>query len=142
LRGEPKRMRSLLVAAAAVLLFLSGVAVGRASNAADAPTVPAEQRFLLLLQGGSTASDAAEEARVVAEYREWAVRLRREGRFVTGERLANGGAAVPEQAPESDSLRGYFVISGESMDDAIQVARSCPHTSRGGRVVVRAIVSG
>lgn len=128
---------SWLTAAAAVAVFAVGLTVGRAMpRPAPAPDVP---RFLLLLHGGPDGLGAAEEARVAAEYGAWAVGLRESGRFVSGERLGDGSAVVPAGREEVDGVRGFFLISASSFDEAVQVARSCPHARRGGRIVVRPI---
>lgn len=138
LRPARRGARPWLAAAAAVLLFASGVAAGRAF---DAPPVAVGQpRFLLLLHGAPSVGGPEEEARVVASYRAWAAGLRADGRFVAGERLGEANVVVPAASVAGvDQIRGYFVISAEHLQDAIAVARTCPHAARGGRVIVRPI---
>ncbi len=128
-----------LTAAAAIVVFATGLTVGRAMPRPAAPAPgPDAPRFLLLLHGGPAGLGAEEEARVAAEYGAWAVGLREDGRFVSGERLGDGVAVVPA-GREVDGVRGFFLISASSFDEAVQVARSCPHARRGGRIVVRPI---
>ena len=129
-----------LTVAAAIVLFAMGLTVGRAMPrpAAPAPGTDAP-RFLLLLHGGPAGLGAEEEARVAAEYGAWAVGLREDGRFVSGERLGDEAAVVPAGHEDADGVRGFFMISASSFDEAVQVARSCPHARRGGRIVVRPI---
>ncbi len=128
-----------LLSAAAVAILAIGFVLGRASQDPNGPT-HSSPRYLLLLEGGREALDAAEEARTVEAYRAWAVSLRREGRLVTGERLGAEAAAVPFEASTiGGDLRGFFIISAATIEEATAVAGSCPHTSRGGRVIVRPI---
>lgn len=141
LRIPRARMRPLWQIAAALVLFVGGVAVGRAtSSGSQAISLPGAPRFLLLLHGGPTGLSDAEESKVVAEYGAWAVMLRSQGRFVSGERLGEVGTIVPPGTlPGVGGLRGFFLISAPSFDDAVAVARSCPHARRGGHVIVRPI---
>ena len=140
-RARDPRRRALQ-AAAAVLLFVSGVAIGRTT----ASTFPADDhsgpRFLLLLHGGPSATSDREEAALVDEYRGWAVGLRQSGRFVSGERLTDVAAIAPTASlPDVEDLRGFFIISATGLDEALAMARTCPHARRGGHVVVRPIHS-
>ena len=127
--------------AAALVLFAGGIAVGRVSaTAASAPPDPARPRYVLLLHGGPVGLSADQEASVVEEYRDWAVGLRRAGRFVTGERLSETVAVVPAvDRSDGAGVRGYFVISAADLNDAKAVAAACPHARRGGYIVVRPI---
>jgi hypothetical protein len=138
-RGS-RRERRVLQIAAALALFLGGLAIGR-TTAASAPVAESHgPRFLLLLHGGPTSASPEEEAAVVSEYRDWAVGLRQAGRFVSGERLADVSAITPPASvPGVDGVRGYFLISAANLEDALEMARTCPHARRGGHVVVRPI---
>jgi hypothetical protein len=121
-----------------VLVFTSGVAVGRIFEAR--PVAEGKPRFLLLLHGAPQVGSPEDEARIVASYRAWADGLRADGRFVSGERLGEPSVVVPAASlGEIDGIRGYFVVSAEDLDDAVDVARRCPHAARGGRVIIRPI---
>jgi hypothetical protein len=124
--------------AAAVALFAAGAMTGAMWSGAAANVASGQPRFLLLLHGGSSVSPE-EEAQVVDEYRAWAGRIQREGRFITGERLGSQAIAVPDGATADDSVQGYFVVSGADLSDAVSVAQFSPHVARGGRIVVRPI---
>ena len=142
LLASPRRRPIAWQIAAALVLFAGGMAVGRVSaTATPVPEPdPARPRFVLLLHGGPAGLSADQEAAVVEEYRGWAVSLRREGRFVTGERLSETAAVVPPvELSDAAGVRGYFVISAANLDDAKAVAEACPHARRGGHIVVRPI---
>ena len=95
-----------------------------------------------------------EEAKRVAEYRDWAGSLRGEGRSIDGQKLTEsryrlasiaGGeveavaVATAQNVAHDDVLGGYFRIGAESMDDALAVAKTCPHLRYGGRIEVREV---
>jgi hypothetical protein len=53
--------------------------------------------------------------------------------------LGSAAVAVPSEPADTGDVRGFFVISAATLEEATAVARSCPHTARGGRVIVRPI---
>ena len=136
--------------AAALAVFVSGVAVG---NRMAAPAGGAGQpRFVLFLYEGpddQVASDDQLPARV-DEYRRWAVQLREAGHDVEGEKLkdsggslrndpARGGPVVESGLSSQEILGGYFIVRATSYEQAMSLARGCPHLRYGGRVEVRQI---
>ena len=140
------RFAARLVAAAAGLALVAvGFAAGRGS-AGRAEDAPAEPRFALFLLRGSELlpENPQEEAGRVEEYRSWARGLAGAGRFVSGEKLEDRGeqigapAGAPASPPEEE-VRGYFVISAGNFDEALAIARQCPHLRHGGRILVRPI---
>lgn len=131
-------LRGWAQAAAALVVFALGGAAGAAWTR-PSPEAPGKPRYLFLLSGVSAAT-AADERRAVEDYRDWAVRLRREGRFVSGERLGPAAVSVPDgRAPSDADVQGFFLVSADRLEDAVAIARSSPHARRGGRVVVRPI---
>jgi hypothetical protein len=130
----PRRSTSRLVwqTAAAASLVMVAFAAGRMT--APAPPNTDGQRFAFLLYGGG--SGAGDDR--AAEYGAWAVDLRRAGRQVSGERLADeswsAGLAVNDTLP----LRGFFIIRARDSAEALELARRHPH-ARDGTVVVRRI---
>lgn len=140
LRPAALTRRRWLMAAAAAALFIAGVATGRiygasASFDAQAPSGP---MFALLLYGEPTLDARTGEAQVVDEYRRWAVGLREQGRYINGERLGDAvrSIGVPAASPAA-LMRGFFIVSARDLDEALDIARSCPHVRRGGSIVVR-----
>lgn len=139
LRPVALTRRRWLTTAAAAALFIAGVATGRIYGApapAD-PHTPSGPLFALLLYGEPTVDANAGEAPLVDEYRRWADDLRQKGRYVTGERL--GDAVESIGAAPGPPIRGFFLVSAPTFEDAMDVARSCPHVRRGGHIVVRPI---
>ena len=120
--------------AVAASLVAAAFAAGRIS-APRAALAPAEgQKFAFLLYGGPAGGG---ENRA-AEYGAWAVEARREGRPVSGERLADdafvAGSALSDPLP----LRGFFIVWARDSAEALDLARRHPH-ARDGTVVIRPI---
>jgi len=135
-RGRNTRALWWQAIAATVLLVL-GFAVGRVWH----PVVPKPQTtFVLLLreQGNwRPATTADEERRRVDEYRAWARQLRGEGRIVDGLELLPGARALGDGSVSDTGIAGFFTFSARTLDEALAVARTCPHLRYGGQVEVR-----
>jgi hypothetical protein len=144
LRSRRPRGVLLSVAAAAVIVgFIAGIAIGRREP--STPPATAANRFVLFLEPlpEEIAGDSSHEPARVAEYRAWAKRVRESGRAISGEKLRDGTRVVNPRVwagvVSGDAVGGYFVISARDFEDALSVARDCPHARHGGTIVVRAI---
>ena len=127
------------MAAAAALLFVAGVATGRATQPAPGDTPTA--RYALLLYGGHETPNEVEGARA-QEYGRWAANLSG-ARFVSGEELGPVvGAYGPGVPSSAEPVEGFFLIDAPSDTAAIAVARECPHLRYGGRVVLQRLGDG
>ena len=110
-------------------------------------------RYLMLLHENpahfATMSPAELQA-IVEEYTQWSDRLRKEGRLLQGEKLRDeGGKHLKTQGSQllvsdgpyaevKDVVGGFFILSAESYEAAVALARTCPHL-RHGEVELRAI---
>jgi hypothetical protein len=141
---RPRRPRpAWLQIAAALVLVVSGFAIGRLTAASGgAPQTPGGTRYLLLLYGAHSTT-AAEEVARVAEYGAWAKVEAADGRLLSGEKLGDQAAVVGDaRGLGSVSLKepaGFFVIRAATLDEAVATAARCPHTKHGGAVLVRPI---
>jgi hypothetical protein len=142
-RGPVWRVARVLVAAA--IVFVAGAIAGRTWRSPQMPP-PSAPRFVLLLYDGASAAGGAHESARVEEYRRWARALAESGRSVSGEKLGDAGrqldpglAGALSPSADGSALRGFFIISAASTDDAVAVARTSPHLRHGGRIVVRPI---
>jgi hypothetical protein len=146
-RTRPNTLSWVGRVAAAALIAAAGFLAGRFWNApaGAAPPDPRPRYLLLLHERPGSAAETPEQARrVVEEYKAWARRLRAQGKLVGGEKLSNGGTLVSSAgdrkiAVPPAEVGGYFVIRAATREEALEIARSCPHVGRGGTVELRAI---
>jgi hypothetical protein len=151
-RGLLGRRRSHLrwagIAAAALVLFGAGMALGRGTG--TRPPAPGLHQFMLLLYEGPgfDPGGSGVAAARVQEYREWARTLAHRQRLVAGEELgrpdwllqrSGSGVAVAPTGDPAGLPAGFFIIAARDSADAVALAASCPHLRHGGRVAVRAI---
>ncbi len=137
--------------AAALLLFAAGVMTQRQMG--PRPVVSDDPSFLLLLwePAGGIAGGEQSDDRLVEEYRAWAIGEAEHDRLVAGEKLAGTGrllrreaggiavSTVPSAAGGEALLGGYFLIRAAGLDEAVQIASTCPHLDHSGVIEVREI---
>lgn len=109
-------------------------------------------KYLLLLHGSATPEidlGPEEFQAIVARYRAWIDKLSTAGRFLAGEKLSGDGyvlrglgpRTVVKDGPYTESkevVAGFFLIQAESHEEAVEIARECPHLQVG-TVEVRAV---
>lgn len=137
LRATPSSARRWLAAAAALVMFAAGVAVGMSAGTADrAPDGP---RFALLLYEPPGFDTSRTHDELAAEYGAWAGSLA--DRFVAGDALGEqrviGGGS---EATGAATPTGYFILRAADWDAAMAIASQCPHLRHGGVVAVRRII--
>jgi hypothetical protein len=133
--SRPRARRSWAAAAAVACVALGWAA----RDAAERPrgTPGGGPRYVLLLS--SLPEDgAAAEARRVEEYRAWALSLRREKRLVSAEKLGDQ-SDVLGGGPAALDVSGVFLIRAGNIDEAVSVARECPHLRHGGTITIRSV---
>ena len=107
--------------------------------------------FMLIFRGGAASrhdlSPSELQAHVEKWYR-WSEELARQGRRNTGTALGNPGASVRGRervvtdgpyAESKDLVTGSMIVEAASLEDAVEVARSCPTYEFGGSVEVRPV---
>ncbi len=110
--------------------------------------------FLLLLHedAGQFAAQSPEEMMaVVKEYMAWSERMRKEGKYLTSNKLTDepgkvlrskSGRVLVTDGPYAETkelVGGYYCISAADYDEACRIAESCPHLKYGGNIEVRQI---
>lgn len=152
----PAAVAATLALAVPGTLWLGGD--GGAGTEALRTGIPESPRptFVLVLHGRwpdlDTLSAADTRARAL-EYWAWTSRLAEEGvlvaagdlRWEPGERLGPGGAAVAVAVDEQlqpDYIVGVFALRATSYEQALSLARQCPHLRYGGSISIRRVGSG
>jgi hypothetical protein len=110
-------------------------------------------QFMLLLRGGEASSNEAtpeQMQQMVQPYIDWSAKLRREGRLLAADELADGGRVVRARdgratvdgpfTETKENIGGYYTIEADSEAAALEIAKECPILRKGGCVEVRAIV--
>lgn len=143
LTGRGHRVPWGWAVAVGIGLFVIGMALGRRASPVSTPD---GQRYALLLYDPARFDRSIPEPTLVAEYRDWAISLG--DRLALGEKLgADERLLRPEDSErrpttaegEAGPLGGLFIVRAGSWDEAMAIARSCPHLRHGGLVAVRRI---
>ena len=109
---------------------------------------------MLIFRGGAVSrSDLSprEFQAHVAKWYTWSDELARQGRHVAGTPLDNPGVTVRSHermvtdgpcAESKDLVTGSMIIDAASLEDAVEVARTCPTYEFDGSVEVRPVRDG
>lgn len=110
--------------------------------------------FMLLLHGepDSFGTMGPEDfQRAIERYRAWSLGLQESGHYVASDKLVDGEGRVLRKvrdtvrvtdgpfAESKEVVGGYFAITAADYDEAVELARDCPHLEYGGSIEVRAI---
>jgi hypothetical protein len=105
------------------------------------------KEYLLLLRAGRPASTKT-EAENKAEMQAWGIYmggLGEKGQLVGGLPLVSGGAVVSAEGTTSEPVKsaaegivgGYLIIKADSLQQAAEIAKACPHIDNEGNIEVR-----
>lgn len=107
--------------------------------------------YMLLFRGGAVSRDDLSPSDLQAhldKWYRWSDELARQGRRNTGTALDNPGATIQGRervvtdgpyAESKDLVTGILVFRAASLEDAVDVARTCPIYEFGGSVEVRPV---
>ena len=109
--------------------------------------------FMLLLHTPPAGNmwSAEDMQNVILRYSTWSKGLSAAGRLVGGHKLRDAEGRVLKKhsnqttvtdgpyAELKEVVGGYFHITADTYDDAVRIARDCPHLDYGGTIEVRAI---
>lgn len=101
--------------------------------------------LLFLYEGADAFSETSpdEMQAIIQKYRDWRLRLQKSGAVVGGEKLQDGTGRVMRRTggdtsvvdgPYTESkeiIAGFFEIQAENYDQAVEIARDCPHLEYG-----------
>ncbi|HEV2687041.1 MAG TPA: hypothetical protein VGV35_00765 [Bryobacteraceae bacterium] len=125
-------------AAAAIVILTVGFGLGRWQP----PARQQEPTFVLLLHeegNWQKPTTPADEQDRVNEYRAWAIQLRAKGQLVQGTKLRDDRHDLDRNVPTGTGITGFFEITARTLDEALAIARTCPHLRYGGQVEVREV---
>src|SRR5688572_3323140 len=108
------------------------------------------EKYMYLFRGGdvSKLSPQQQEAQM-GKWLAWVEKLRKEGRYLSGEPLLPGGKTVAgikksvTDGPFAESkevVGGFFIINAKSLDEAVQIAKDSPDYELKGSVEVREVM--
>jgi hypothetical protein len=109
------------------------------------------RKFMLIFRGGAVSRGDMSPSELqahVAKWYTWSDELARQGRRNAGTPLDNPGATVRGHdrvvtdgpyAESKDLVTGSMVIEAASLEDAVEVARTCPTYEFDGSVEVRPV---
>jgi len=149
--ATPPWALAAMALAASLLIFMGGVFFGqsRGGPSSDAPPDP---RFVLLLYEGEDFEPGPPDqlSERVREYSQWGQELALANRLLGGEKLKDGGrllwgqeelvtAEDPPSVASGTTLGGFFLVAAADIEEAVSVAKSCPHLRYGGKILIRQI---
>ena len=134
----------LIAVAACLVSFVAGMSYQKMRSTSAATVSMSESTFVLFLLEGSSYQDAQgqeQQQERISAYRNWAIDLRKQGIPVSGTKLQDEKNLLGEIVEETvqEEISGYFLIDAESREEALAIARKCPHLQFGGRIEVRRI---
>jgi hypothetical protein len=105
--------------------------------------------YLLLFRATNWTEDLSPEENKIAKFTSWFERVKNSGTFKSRHPLARndeivvGGNAVTDDpfGESKEAVTGFF-IQADSVEQAVEITKSCPALDYGQTVEVRAIASG
>ena len=109
------------------------------------------EKFMLIFHGGQMHDLSPEQMEEhMAKWLQWVQQLTEQGRYLSGEPLLPGGKLVSGPAGKTvtdgpytegkEVVGGYFLLLASGLDEAVEIARSCPDFDMGGSVQVRQVM--
>jgi hypothetical protein len=103
--------------------------------------------YLLLFRGNNWTEDLSPEENKISKFTSWFERLKNSGIFKSGyplehnDKIVAGRNAVTDDpfAESNQAIAGFFVIQADSVEQAVEITKSCPALDYGQTVEVRAI---
>ncbi len=141
----PGIFTAVLIAAGLVAAgFFAGRSAGAPQASAVATQSDLKQYALLVKADDVPPADGAQQFR---EYSAWVANLKKE-RWAGGEalhgdayRLAkkDGGVVLSPAELEKHDISGYFLFEAKNLEEAVEIAKTCPHLDYGGTVELREV---
>jgi hypothetical protein len=100
-------------------------------------------------QEGDEMPSAEQMQAVMKEWQNWIAGIARQGKFSDTNRLLSEGKTIKPNKTITDGpyveakemIGGYLIVKAETLDEAVELAKSCPTFTYGGNVEVRSVMS-
>ena len=137
---KPKYLKTIASVAAAIVLFLSGIAFERSINKTNLQLDPTKGYMLLLHEDeGFMAGDPT---KMYQDYKKWLTVTHQLGVKISGQELKQETIVVDKNGVSPIEVQkkrttGYFILEAESLQEAVQIARQNPHVRYGGSIEIK-----
>lgn len=117
-------------------------------NSAPSPT---PSRFMLLFRDGDASyhqMSPSQRQELLQQWNEWYERLASQGKLEGGHPLEGSGRIVSRSGSRTvdgpfvestEAVGGYFLLTVNTLDEAVEIARDCPSVRLGLNVEVRPV---
>ena len=100
------------------------------------------------MEGGGKPSAEQMQA-VMSQWQNWIGNIAAQGNYVSTNRLHSEGKTLKPNnvsldgpyAEVKEMVGGYLIVKANSLDEAVEMAKSCPNLLYGGSVEVRSVLS-
>src|SRR6185437_15327385 len=100
------------------------------------------------MEGGEKPSAEQMQA-VMSEWQNWIGNIAAQGNYASTNRLHSEGKTLKPNnvsldgpyAEVKEMVGGYLIVKANSLDDAVEMAKTCPNLLYGGSVEVRSVMS-
>ena len=111
------------------------------------------KEFLMIFRNekpeGGQIPSAAEMQTMMQDWQNWIGGIAAQGKFVSTNRLysegksifADGAVIDGPYAEVKEMVGGYLIVTADSLDEAVEMAKSCPNLKYGGKVEIRGVMS-
>lgn len=111
------------------------------------------KEFLMIFRNekpaGSSMPSAEQMQAMMQDWQNWIGGIAAQGKFVSTNRLysegksifADGAVLDGPYAEVKEMVGGYLIATAGTLDEAVEMAKSCPNLKYGGKVEVRSVMS-
>lgn len=105
-------------------------------------------RFIVLFRGGRPFKDKQEEDDMISQWYVWMGQLAQQKRLgesdsarYDGKRISEEGKKIENVTLSPDAFAGYLIIKADTLDQAVEAAKDCPHLKIGGTLEIHELLT-
>ena len=111
------------------------------------------KEFLMIFRNEKPADSSMPSAEqmqaMMQDWQNWIGGIAAQGKFVSTNRLysegksifADGAVLDGPYAEVKEMIGGYLIATADNLDEAVEMAKSCPNLKYGGKVEIRSVMS-